>query len=92
VDRIRFPNLDANDSDTYQYLAEQKDELLNSGFFDADKLQEDDSEDEDDGTLSDTDKEKIKGMAKTTSATQEEIAEVFDIGRSTVSKVKNDTL
>jgi predicted XRE-type DNA-binding protein len=92
VDRIRFPNLDANDSETYEYLSKQKDELLNSGFFDADKLQEDDSEDEDDGTLSDSDKERIKNMAKTTSATQEEIAEVFDIGRSTVSKVKNDAL
>ena len=41
VDRIRFPNMDANDDPVYEKLSKKKDELLDSQFFDADKLQED---------------------------------------------------
>jgi len=40
VGKIRFPNMDANDDWVYQKLAEEKDELLNSKFFDADKLRD----------------------------------------------------
>ena len=38
VSRIRFPNMDAVDDPHYNYLSERKDELLNSEYFDADKL------------------------------------------------------
>jgi len=92
VDRIRFPNLDANDSETYAYLSKQKDELLESGYFDADKLENDDSEDESSDTLTDADKERIKSMAESSSATQVEIAQAFDVSRSTVSKIKTGDL
>jgi len=40
VDRIRFPNLDDSADGVYEYLDHRKDELLNSEFFDADKLEE----------------------------------------------------
>lgn len=92
VERIQFPNLDANDSTTYQYLAELKDELLDSGYFDADKLQADEQEDTKDDTLTDDDKERIRAMAENSSATQKEIAQAFDVSRSTVSKVKTGDL
>jgi len=92
IDRIQFPNLDANDSETYQYLTELKDELLESGYFDADRLQESDTDDTDSDTLTDDDKERIKDMAEHSSATQQEIAQAFDVSRSTVSKVKTGDL
>lgn len=38
VERIRFPNMDEHDDAVYEYLAGEKDELLESEFFDADKL------------------------------------------------------
>jgi len=44
VQRIRFPNLDKQRDPHYIYLAEKKDELLNSGEFDADILEDDDAE------------------------------------------------
>lgn len=41
VNRIRFPDMDSHSDPFYEYLADRKDELLNSQFFDADKLGED---------------------------------------------------
>jgi len=38
VERIRFPDMDKHDDSVYKYLAGEKDELLESEFFDADKL------------------------------------------------------
>lgn len=38
IERIRFPNMDKHDDSVYKYLAGEKDELLESEFFDADKL------------------------------------------------------
>ena len=38
VERIRFPNMDEHNDAVYEYLAGEKDELLESEFFDADKL------------------------------------------------------
>jgi len=92
VDRIRFPDLDSNDSPAYAYLSSLKDDLLQSGYFDADKLQEDGEEEDDDGTLTEHDKQRIKTMASESNATQEQIAAAFDVDRSTVSKIKNDAL
>jgi len=87
VDRIHFPNMDKQESEVYQYLDKQKDELLQSGYFDADKLQDEDEEPDSD-TLTDKDKERIQEMAEDSSATQSEIAGVFGIDQSTVSKIK----
>jgi len=42
--RIRFPNMDAMNDTFYRHLTDKKDNLLDSAFFDADKLA--DSEDE----------------------------------------------
>jgi len=93
VDRIHFPDMDSAESPVYEYLSERKDELLQSGYFDADKLHEDGEEEEaDSNTLTDDDKTKIKTMAENSSATQQEIAAAFDIDRSTVSKIKNNAL
>lgn len=92
VERIQFPNLAKHSSPVYQCLAEQKDDLLQSGYFDADKLQEDPEDDDQDDTLTEDDKAKIKTMAEESSATQAEIATAFGIGRSTVSKIKTDSL
>jgi len=38
VERINFPDMDKHDDSVYKYLAGEKDELLESEFFDADKL------------------------------------------------------
>lgn len=46
VERIRFPNMDRHNDPLYRCLAEQKDELLESEFFDADKLVDGDGEEE----------------------------------------------
>jgi hypothetical protein len=40
VDRIAFPDMDSKDDGVYGSLATEKDDLLDSGYFDADKLQE----------------------------------------------------
>ena len=45
INRIRFPNMDKHGDEFYRYLSDRKDALLNSQFFDADKLG-DDGEDE----------------------------------------------
>ena len=42
VDRVQFPDMDSQDDGVYSSLAAEKDDLLDSGFFDADKLQDGD--------------------------------------------------
>jgi hypothetical protein len=42
VERINFPDMDKHNDSVYKYLAEEKDDLIDSGFFDADKLQDGD--------------------------------------------------
>jgi hypothetical protein len=42
VERIQFADMNSQDDGVYSNLAEAKDELLDSGFFDADKLQDGD--------------------------------------------------
>lgn len=44
VQRIRFPNMDANTDDLYQYATSLKDELLQSEVFNADELSEEEDE------------------------------------------------
>jgi len=46
INRIKFPNMDYHDDPYFKYLSEQKDELLNSEYFDADKLGDDDDVEE----------------------------------------------
>ena len=45
VSRISFPNLDKHDNSLYRDLERKKDRLLNSEYFDADKLKEEDEGD-----------------------------------------------
>jgi len=40
INRISFPNMDEKDDPIYDYLAELKDNLLDSQYFDADKLED----------------------------------------------------
>lgn len=42
ADRVRFPNMDAENDPLYTALCEQKDELIHSGTWDADELGESD--------------------------------------------------
>lgn len=44
VNKIGFPNMDANDDPYYAMLSEKKDELLDSEYFDADELADDPEE------------------------------------------------
>lgn len=46
VERISFPNMDKHDDPFYIHLADRKDELLDSQFFDADKLADGEEEEE----------------------------------------------
>lgn len=43
VDRIRFPDMTDKGDEFYDHLAERKDELFESGYFDADKLNDEDA-------------------------------------------------
>lgn len=44
VERIHFPNMHKHDDAVYEYLSGEKDELLESEFFDADKLLDEEGE------------------------------------------------
>jgi len=46
VTRIQFPDMDAHDDPHYQYLSARKDDLLDSEYFDADKLADDGADQE----------------------------------------------
>jgi hypothetical protein len=46
IERINFPNMDKHDDPYYVYLSQRKDELLDSQYFDADKLGDDDDVEE----------------------------------------------
>jgi len=46
VERIKFPNMDKHDDPYYIYLSERKDELLDSQYFDADKLADGEDDEE----------------------------------------------
>jgi len=46
VERINFPNMDKHDDPYYIYLSERKDELLDSQYFDADKLADGENDEE----------------------------------------------
>jgi len=46
VERINFPNMHQHDDPYYVYLAERKDELLNSQYSDADKLADGEDDEE----------------------------------------------
>jgi len=41
IERIGFPDMDNHNDEYFQYLSKKKDELLDSEYFDADKLNED---------------------------------------------------
>jgi hypothetical protein len=87
VDRVRFPDLTAQDDPLYEYLASQKDDLLESGFFDADKLEEsdedDDSEDSDNYHRDDV----ICMLYESGEFTQRELAEQFDLSRQRIGQI-----
>jgi len=44
INRITFPNLDGKDDPVFKYLAKLKDDLLNSEYFDADKLEDEEEQ------------------------------------------------
>lgn len=44
VERINFPDMDKHDDPFFNYLAGEKDELLESQYFDADKLEDESAE------------------------------------------------
>jgi len=46
VERIHFPDMKGNGSAVYEYLEDRKDELLDSQFFDADKVVDDEEAEE----------------------------------------------
>jgi hypothetical protein len=46
INRIKFPNMDFHDDPYFKYLSDEKDKLLNSKFFDADKLEDGEHETE----------------------------------------------
>ena len=48
VERIGFPNLDRHGDPHYQHITEKKDELLESGYFDADKVETEEAAEEPD--------------------------------------------
>lgn len=88
INRIRFPNMDKHEDEFYKYLSAEKDELLDSGMFDADELEEDEEEDN-----SSTDSmhyhrdDTITMLYEMTDKSQEEVAEQFGISRQRVGQI-----
>lgn len=89
VDRIKFPDMDKYDDEFYNYLSDQKDELLNSQYFDADRLR--DPEDEEDNITPDMavrqERVEIAQRMRENGETTRDIAE--DIGMSHTWVVEN---
>lgn len=84
-DRIPFPNLESYDDPYFQTVTEQKDELLDSEFFDADELREeaqnvDPEEAEREQKLQDAQNAREMGLSTT------EVAELVDMSQSWVAK------
>lgn len=61
--RIKFPNMDAHDDWFYEYLSEQKEDLINSDTWDADKMLGVDGESQD-GELIDPDEAERREAVK----------------------------
>lgn len=87
VNRVRFPDMTTRDDALYEHLAREKDELLNSGFFDADKLEE--SDDDDDGEPDDRyhRDDVIRMLYESDEFTQRELAERFDLSRQRIGQI-----
>lgn len=86
VQRIGFPNMDANDDDLYQYATTLKDDLLASEVFNADELSEADDdviepdEAERQQKISDAQRAREKGHST------REVADIVDMSQSWVQK------
>lgn len=63
ADRIRFPNMDAQNDPFYQYLKEEKDELIHSSGWDADDLLDDGEEAEEDLSAEDIERRELTKVA-----------------------------
>lgn len=86
VDRIQFPNMDRLGDPAYQYLTDQKDELLESQYLDADKLTEEASQQRKDPD--EVIREKSKTIAqelRDDGYTVREVADMIDYGRTWVT-------
>jgi len=89
VQRIRFPNLDKQRDPHYIYLAEKKDELLNSGAFDADILEDDEAEPADPKEIKRERDIQIAQNARNEGFTTVEIAKMTGYSQSWVSQNTN---
>ena len=89
VQRIRFPNLDKQRDPHYIYLAEKKDELLNSGAFDADMLEDDEAEPADPKEIKRERDIQIAQNARNEGFTTVEIAKMTGYSQSWVSQNTN---
>ena len=89
VQRIRFPNLDKQRDPHYIYLAEKKDELLNSGAFDADILEDDETEPADPKEIKRERDIQIAQNARNEGFTTVEIAKMTGYSQSWVSQNTN---
>lgn len=93
INRIHFPNLDKHEDPFYEYLNAEKDELLDSGLFDADELQEGEETDEDSIDTNHYHRDDvIKMLYESTDKSQQDVADVFDISRQRVGQIiREDT-
>ena len=89
VHRISFPNLDEQRDPHYIYLAEKKDELLNSGAFDADILEDDEPEPADPKEIKRERDIQIAQNARNEGFTTVEIAKMTGYSQSWVSQNTN---
>lgn len=89
VQRIRFPNLDKQRDPHYIYLAEKKDELLNSGAFDADILEDDEAEPADPKEIKRERDIQIAQNARNEGFTTVDIAKMTGYSQSWVSQNTN---
>ncbi|MDR9382477.1 MAG: hypothetical protein RI560_12515 [Natronomonas sp.] len=92
VQRVRFPNMDANEDELYGYATTLKDELLASEVFDADEL----TDGEEDEPLDPEEAERGQKVADAQRArdrglSTREVASIVDMSQSWVQKYTDPT-
>jgi len=93
VDRIQFPDMDSEGDEFYEMLSGQKDELLDSEYFDADRLR-DPEDDEDNLTPEEAarqEKIKIAQRKRESGDTAREIAKDVDMSHTWVLENTENT-
>lgn len=85
VERIRFPNMDEENDPMFKHLDDKKDNLLNSEYMDADKVEHEAEEELDPEVARRQEKINTAQRLRDSGWTMREIGEIVDMSKSWVS-------